>query len=134
MSEFSIQAFEPGQGRDMLQSLIDAARDYRDDPDFRARLEADPRGELAARNLRIEPEDAEVQLHVNTPDVFHMVLAADPNAAMSDQSLSAVAGGSSASSAGSVGSAGTVSTTPSCFGCVSSVLSAGSAGSASANS
>ena len=131
MSEFSIQAFESGLGRDMLQSLTDAAKDYRDDPDFRARLEADPRGELAARNLRVEPADADVQLHVNTPDVFHLVMGADPNAAVSDQQLSAVAGGSSASSAGSVSSAGTVSTMPSCFGCAGSVLSAGSAGTAS---
>lgn len=130
MNDFSIQAFEPGVGRDMLQSLVDVARDYRDDPDFRARIEADPRGMLAERELRIEPQDAEVQLHVNTPDVFHLVIAQNPNATVSDSQLAAVAGGSSASSAGSVSSAGTVSTAPSCVGCAGSVLSVGSGGSA----
>ena len=131
MDEFTIQAFEAGRGRDMLQSLLDVARDCRDDPDFRAQLEADPRAVLAQRDLRVEPEDAEVRLHMNTPDVFHLVMTGDPNAAVSDQYLSAVAGGSSASSAGSVSSAGTVSTAPSCVGTAGSVLSAGSAGTAS---
>ena len=130
MSDFSIQAFEPGPGRDVLRSLMDVARDYRDDPDFRARIEADPRGVLAARELRVEPEDAEVRLHANTPDVFHLVMAGDPNAAMADQQLGGVVGGSTVSSAGSVGSAGSLSSVPSCLSSASSVLSAGSAGSA----
>ena len=130
MIEFDIEAFREGPGRDVLQTLRAAARDYRDDPDFRARIEADPRTELAARDLPIEPPGAEVRLAVNTPEVFYLVMGADPNSTVSDQLLGGVAGGSSASSVASVGCAGTASTTPSCLGSVGSVSTAGSAGTA----
>ena len=55
MTSFDIEAFREGPGRDALLTLRDAARDYRDDPEFRARLEADPRAELTARELQIMP-------------------------------------------------------------------------------
>ena len=130
MVEFDIDAFREGSGRDALAALRRLARDYRDDPDFRARLAADPRAELAARDVNVIPESAEVRLKVNTPEVFHLVMAADPNSTVSDQLLRNVSGGSSASTAATVGSAGCASTTPSCLGSVSSVSTAGSAGSA----
>lgn len=130
MTSFDIEAFREGPGRDALLTLRDAARDYRDDPEFRARLEADPRAELTARELQIMPEDAEVRLAVNTPEVFHLVMAADPNSTVSDQLLSNVSGGSSASTVATLGSAGTASTLPSCLGSAGSVSTAGSAGTA----
>ena len=131
MSDFPTQAFDPGPGHDLLLSLTDVARDYWDDPDFRARLEADPRAELEARNVSVEPADAEVRLRVNTPDVFHLVMAGDPNVAVSDQHLFGVSGGtSSASSVSTVGSAVTAGTVPSTASSASSVSSVGSAGSA----
>ena len=130
MVEFDIEAFREGSGRDTLTALLALARDYRDDPDCRARLEADPRAELAARDVDVVPASAEVRVKVNTPEVFHLVMAADPNSAVSDQLLGDVAGGSSASTVATAGSGGTASTTPSCLGCVSSVSTAGSAGSA----
>ena len=130
MVEFDIEAFRGGSGRDTLAALRGLARDYRDDPAFRARLESDPRAELAARDVNVIPESAEVRLKVNTPEVFHLVMAADPNSAVSDQLLRGISGGSSASTAATVGSAGCASTTPSCLGSASSVSTAGSAGSA----
>ena len=126
----SLEAFDAGRGRDTLAILVSAARDYRDDPDFRTRLEADPRGVLAERNLHITPADAEVRLCVNTPDVFHLTFDENPNAALSDSLLHAVAGGGTASSAGTVGSVSTVGSFLSCVGSGGSVSSAGSGGSA----
>ena len=123
-----LQAFEPGRVEGIL---ADAARDRRDDPDFRARLEADPRAELEARGVPLRAEEGvEVALHVNTPDVFHLVMVADPNTAVSDQYLSAIAGGSTASSAGSVGTVSTVGSFLSTVGSGASVSSVGSGGSA----
>lgn len=130
MAEFDIEAFWEGPERDTLAALLEMARDYRDDPDFRARIEADPRAELAARDVRVVPESAEVRLAVNTPEVFHLVVNEDPNSAVSDQLLGGVAGGSSASTVATAGSAGTASTTPSCLGSAGSVSTLGSAGTA----
>ena len=130
MIEFDIKAFWEGPERDTLATLLEMARDCRDDPDFRARLEADPRAELAARDVHVVPESAEVRLVSNTPEVFHLVMGADPNAAVSDQLLDNVAGGSSASTAATASSGGTASTAPSCLGTAGSVSSLGSAGTA----
>lgn len=122
-------AFDPGRVESIL---ADAARDRRDDPDFRARLEADPRGVLEARGVPFgsSEEGIEVALHANTPDVFHLVMVADPNAAVSDQYLTAIAGGSTASSAGSVGTVSTVGSFLSTVGSGASVSCVGSGGSA----
>ena len=124
------EAFGTGIELDMARILTAAARDHRDDPDFRARLEADPRAELEARGMPVGPEDVAVELHVDTPDVYHLVMAADPNAALSDSNLSVIAGGSTASSAGSLGSVSTVGSFLSTVGSGASVSSAGSGGSA----
>ena len=129
-ARFNAEAFAPGLGREMLKVVADAARDYRNDPDFRARIEADPRAELEARSMHFEPDDLEVRLYVDTPEVFHLVIAADPNAAVSDQFLDSTVGGSTASSAGSVGSVSTASSFPSCVGSGASVSCVGSGGSA----
>ena len=129
MTRFSSEAFDASY-RDTLQTLMAAAHAYRDDPEFRARIEADPRGVLQERDVEIKPDDAEVRLRVNTPEVFHLVLPADPNAVLSDRLLRDVAGGSSASTAGTAGSGGSVSSFASCLGCASSLSSAGTGGTA----
>ena len=129
MTRFSSEAFDASH-RDTLQTLMAAAHAYRDDPDFRARIEADPRGVLEERDVEFQPDDIEVRLAVNTPEVFHLVLPTDPNAVLSDRLLRDVAGGSSASTAGSAGSGGTVSSFASCLGCASSLSSAGTGGTA----
>ena len=134
MSDTSIiDAFGEGDAGDAVLALMGIAREYRDDPDFRARIEADPRAVLEARGVGLGPDGgAEIRLAVNTPEVFHLGLPENPNAVVSDNVLSGVSGGSSVSTAGTVGCAGCASTAPSCFGTTSSASSAGSGGTASA--
>lgn len=134
MSDTSItEAFGAGDAGDAVLTLMSIAREYRDDPGFRARIEADPRAVLEARGVELGPDGgAEIRLAVNTPEVFHLGLPENPNAVVSDNVLSGVSGGSSVSTAGTVGCAGCASTAPSCFGTTSSASSAGSGGTASA--
>ena len=134
MSDTSIiDAFGEGDAGDAVLALMGIAREYRDDPDFRARIEADPRAVLEARGVVLGPDEgAEIRLAVNTPEVFHLGLPENLNAVVSDNVLSGVSGGSSVSTAGTVGCAGCASTAPSCFGTTSSASSAGSGGTASA--
>lgn len=107
-----------------LRVMQAAGRSYRDDPEFRARLEAAPRAALADVGLDIGGPEIEMRVRANTEDTFYMVMPADPNTSLSDETLADVTGGSTVSSAGSAGSGSTVSTP------VSSLSSAGTAGSA----
>ena len=65
---------------------------WNDDPEFRARMERDPKGALESMGVAL-PFD-EVRLAVNTADVVHVVLPPDPNAKLRDEQLDAVSGGS----------------------------------------
>ena len=101
------------------------------DPEFHSLMATDPREALSSKGLPSPPLGAEILVHVNTPDTFHIVFPADPNVALSDESLGMVAGGKTSSTAGSAGSASTASsvcTTASCAGSASSVGSVGSHG------
>ena len=102
------------------------AERYRSDAALRSRIDGgDVEDSLSDLGL-VLPPGAEIRIAVNTADTVHVVMPPDPNIELSDEALSAVAGGKSAGSAGSVGTAGT-------FGCSSSpssVSSAGTAGSA----
>ena len=133
MSEFSAEAFREGPERDLTQSLMDMARDYRDDPEFRARIEADTWSVLQERGAKLDSDDVELRLRVNTPEVFHLVLPADPNAALSDSALRGIAGGSSVSTAGTAGTASTASSFISCVGTGGSLSSGATGGTASAS-
>ncbi len=68
---------------------------WRDDPDFRTRIEHDPKAALAAKGIDL-PCD-EVRVAVDTPQTCHIVFPPDPNAipnaTLSDEALEAVAGG-----------------------------------------
>ena len=68
------------------------AADCRADPEVRAELDADPRAFLAGRGLNL-PAGPDVKVSANTPEVLHLVIAHDPNAALADQNLERVAGG-----------------------------------------
>ena len=114
-----------------LRVLMTASRNYHGDPEFRAQIESEPRAALAGVGLNLGDPDAggpEVQVCANTGDTFYLVMPADPNTPLSDESMSGMAGGSTASTAGSVGSGSTASTPASSL---SSAGTAGSAGSAS---
>ena len=96
-------------GEEVLK-FVDAlgaiAGDCRDSPELQAELDADPRAFLAGRGMKL-PAGADCRIRANTPEVFHLVMPPNPNAAVADEALAGVAGGSTAS---------TVSTIPSCVG------------------
>lgn len=108
-----------GEVQGIVDTLSAVAGDCRNSPELRAELDADPRAFLTSRGLEF-PAGADLRVVANTPEVFHLALPPDPNAAVSDRTLSAVAGGSSHTS-GQPGCASTVSTLPSCLGTASSV-------------
>ena len=88
------------------EALQSMANDCRDDPEFRAKVDAEPRAAFADRGLPC-PGNAELQVVRNTADVFHLALPPDPNAALTDAALEQTSGG---------GSASCISTIPSCIG------------------
>lgn len=75
--------------RDAMGAVIEA---WREDPEFRARVEEDPKEALESKGLML-PADT-VRVAVDTPDIRHFVFPPDPNAGISDERLAAVAGGS----------------------------------------
>ena len=110
----SLEADELREHSGALQALAD---DCRDDPELRAKVDADPRAAFADRGLPF-PVEPEVRVVRNTDEVFHMTMPPDPNTSLSDGMLEGVAGG------GSFGTpdthpdncASTASTIPSCLG------------------
>lgn len=93
------------------RSLEALAERYRGDETLRARVEAGgARSVLQEFGVAI-PADVEARVTENTEDVTHIVFPPDPNAALADESLTAVSGGS-----GSV-EASSFSTIISCAGC-----------------
>ena len=123
----------PAEVRDNVQVLVEAARSYRDDPDFRARIESEPRAALADLGVEIEPSELGVQVCANTEEVFHVVMPVDPNTAVRDEDMRVVVGGTTVSTAGSATTASTVGCVPSTISSASSASTAGSAGSVQQN-
>ena len=72
--------------------LAAAAAECRGNPELRAELDADPRAFFAARGAELPP-GAELRITANTPEVFHLVMPADPNDVLADEALAGVAGG-----------------------------------------
>lgn len=76
-----------------LAQAAESARDaWSGDPEFRARMERDPKGALESMGVAL-PFD-EVRLAVDTADVAHVVFPPDPNAKLRDEQIDAVSGGS----------------------------------------
>ncbi len=67
---------------------------WRGDPEFRSRMEADPKAALAEHGIEI-PSGVDVRLAVNSEDTIHVVAPPDPNRTMSDDDLGVVVGGTS---------------------------------------
>ncbi len=93
------------------------AQDCREDPKLRARAEADPRAVLSEYGIEL-PLGRDVRIAENTAETFHMVLPPDPNSALADAQIEAVAGGSSTAQR-TDGSFKSASTILSCFACAS---------------
>ena len=114
----------PG-GADFSAALIASiGRKLSEDADLRRDIQADPRAAFAERGVDVPP-GVELRVAANTDDTFHLVLPADPNEALADETLAGVSGGR-ASTAGSLGSIGTASSAPSCWGTASSAGTIGS--------
>ena len=65
---------------------------WRNDPEFRAQAEADPKAALAAAGIAMYTEEAVIA--VDTEDTVHFVFPPDPNADLTDADLAAATGGS----------------------------------------
>ena len=76
-------------------ALSGLARECRDDPGLRRRLDADPRAFFGERDVDL-PAEIDFRVAANTPEVFHLVMPQDPNAALSDQDLARISGGTAA--------------------------------------
>ena len=108
-----------------FQDLADACRS---DEDRLREVEERPK-EILLEHGHDVPEDMDVKVVLNTRDVFHLAMPPDPNQALQDEALMAVAGGGkTASTAGSVGCAGTVPSTASTLSTAGSVGSVDSGG------
>lgn len=75
----------------------------RSDPEFRARLRAEPAAALAGQGIAVA-SGIDFRLVENSERVYHVVLPPNPKARLSDSSLSGVAGGSSVDCVASQGS------------------------------
>ena len=78
----------------MNESIREISKAWREDADFRAEVEADPKAALASRGLEID-SPAEVRVAADTEDTVHFVFPPDPNVALPDGAFDGVAGGAS---------------------------------------
>ena len=99
---------------------------YWEDESLRERIDAGDVGDLlSGLGIELAP-DVEVRIVADGPGTRHIVLPPDPNVALSDEALGAIAGGGkTASTAGTVGTASSMA----CSTVPSSASTAGSAGS-----
>lgn len=67
------------------------AKALRDDAEFRAQVQANPKAAMADKGLDVP--HADVRVVADTPDTRHFVLPPDPNAALADDTLASVSGG-----------------------------------------
>ena len=107
----------------------DAARRYREDETWRARIDDGEAEAVSALMRAIELKtapDATVRVKANDAATFHFILPPDPNMDLADESLSGVAGGARAGSLASVSTAATIgcSCVPSTVGSAGSVSTA----------
>ena len=93
--------------RDIKEALSGLARECQDDPGLLRRLDADPRAFFSQRDVDL-PAGIDFRIAANTPEVFHLVMPQNPNAAIADQDLTRISGGTPVSSLSSIPS--TVST------------------------
>ena len=77
----------------MADKFEEYTRRLREDPGFRAKLQADPVAALAEWGLSVTP-GVEFRVVENSPDVRYFVLPVDLNIPLPDSQMQAVAGGS----------------------------------------
>lgn len=109
------------------EQMVSLSRQYRDDAEFRARMDADPHAVLAGMGVEV-PAGVEIRIVTNTRETLNLVLMRAGSSYLPDEAMNEIAGGSSASTIGSAGSAGSASSVPSTFSSASSASSIASAG------
>ena len=67
--------------------------DWQGNPEFRSRMEEDPKAALAENGIELPGRVEDVRLAVDSEETVHMVFPPDPNRAISDASLQDVVGG-----------------------------------------
>ena len=72
--------------------LAEAANECSGDPELRTELDADPRAFFTARGMSV-PDGVEVRVADDTADTIHLIMPPNPNDAVSDDTLTQVAGG-----------------------------------------
>lgn len=117
-----------GSWKDIVsEQMVSLSTQYRDDAEFRARMDADPHAVLAGIGMEV-PAGVEIRVVRNTKETLNLVLVQMGSSYLPDEAMNEIAGGSSASTIGSAGSAGSASTVPSTFSSASSASSVASAG------
>ena len=79
--------------QDSARAWDSLAKCYREDADFRDRLAADPAAAMAETGLELPAGIGRVSVVENTADTFHVVFPPSLNAALGDEALGGVAGG-----------------------------------------
>lgn len=77
-----------------VQQFVDFTVQYRENPEVRARADAEPRAVLAEHDINV-PLDTDVRIVANTAKTVNFVMPPDPNAVLADEELATVSGGRS---------------------------------------
>ena len=75
------------------KTAADFADRCRNDPEYRAKVHADPVAAIAEYGVAVPDSVRDVRVVENTGDTVYCVFPADPDGAMSDDDLNWVAGG-----------------------------------------
>ena len=116
--------------RSYARGLAPFARSFRSDPEFRGRATSEVRSLLEQHGIAL-PQGVQVEIIENTDELYHLVLPPDPNAILSEEDLSMVAGGTTAGTAGTLGSLSSASSVPSTVSTAGSASTASTAGTSS---
>jgi len=85
---------------------------YREDADFRAEFDRDPRAAMGAQVGGDLPDEVGVVVHRQNPGEIHITVPAESGAEVSDEALGQVSGGVGAGAAVALGAAMAVSNLP----------------------
>ena len=120
------QAIYADEGWDSVIALAEFSKRYRADKAFKGEVDGGKAPQLLREAGLHIPEGYEIKVAADTATTIHVVMPADPNTDLEDETLGAVVGGDTAGSASTLGTAGSMTT--SCM--VSTISTAGSAGTA----
>ena len=77
---------------DEMAQFSNFTRKYQENPELRARAATEPHAVLSEHGIHMPPEH-DVRIVANTAETFNLVMPPDPNSALAEEDLAAVAGG-----------------------------------------